>query len=266
MVNKIPFVESQETKKYKNIIEELTVTANGLILRNSKLVIPTSLQKRIIEIAHEGHLGTSKTKAILRENVWFPDLNKKVEEFIKNCLACLATTKQDEHQEIHCSDMPNGSWETVAIDFYGPVYNVYLMVVICLYSRFVVVNTITSTSSSNVTKKLNNVFSILGSPQAIKSDNGPPFNGYQSKAQKSKLSHWSFKFQSSLETITIHHIVPQGLPKFQLALTPDNIRNKAESNHEKSMNKVKENNKYSEKQLECGDSALVKQKQTNKTV
>ena len=37
---------------------------------------------------HEGHLGIVKTKALLREKVWFPCMEKMVESKIKACLPC----------------------------------------------------------------------------------------------------------------------------------------------------------------------------------
>ncbi len=49
--------------------DQLTITNDGLILKDSTIVIPTSLRHRIIEIAHSGHLGMEKTKRLLRLHV-----------------------------------------------------------------------------------------------------------------------------------------------------------------------------------------------------
>jgi hypothetical protein len=54
---------------YKPIKDELTVTSQGLVLRGTRIVMPRSLQQRAIEIAHDTHLGLSKTKALLREKI-----------------------------------------------------------------------------------------------------------------------------------------------------------------------------------------------------
>ena len=41
---------------------------DDLILRINKIVIPTSLQRKVIKAAHHlGHLGMTKTKQMLRE-------------------------------------------------------------------------------------------------------------------------------------------------------------------------------------------------------
>ena len=46
-----------------------------VLLRGSRIIIPMSIQKQVIKIAHEGHQGIAKTKARLREAVWFPNLD-----------------------------------------------------------------------------------------------------------------------------------------------------------------------------------------------
>ena len=55
-------------RPYKSIKDELTVT-RGVILRGSRIVMPQFLQQRAIDIAHETHLGLTKTKALIREKV-----------------------------------------------------------------------------------------------------------------------------------------------------------------------------------------------------
>ena len=58
---------------------ELTVTqGRELLLRGKRLVVPASLQQKVVGIAHEGHQGMVKTKALLREKVWFPTIDKMV--------------------------------------------------------------------------------------------------------------------------------------------------------------------------------------------
>ena len=59
-------------KPYRNIKDELTVAPQNIVLRGSRIVIPTSLQQKAIDLAHDTHQGLVKTKALLREKVWFP--------------------------------------------------------------------------------------------------------------------------------------------------------------------------------------------------
>ena len=73
--------------------------------------------------------------------------------------------------------MPKGPWETLHIDFCGPLpSNDYLLVLIDRYSRYPEVEIVRSTRSACVIPKLDKIFAVHGIPYTIVSDNGPPFN------------------------------------------------------------------------------------------
>ena len=62
--------------------------AHNLILRGNKIVIPRSLRYRTLQLAHQGHPGIVVMKRLLREKVWWPNIDKEVEQFVKNCNGC----------------------------------------------------------------------------------------------------------------------------------------------------------------------------------
>ena len=64
--------------EYKAFRKELSVLGK-LVLRGTRLVIPSKLRKRVIELAHEGHQGVVKTKQRVRTKVWWPKIDKDVE-------------------------------------------------------------------------------------------------------------------------------------------------------------------------------------------
>ena len=61
---------------------------NDVLLFRDRIVIPPSLQQRLISIVHEGHQGIVRTKQRLRQKVWWPGLNHNVESFIQSCHGC----------------------------------------------------------------------------------------------------------------------------------------------------------------------------------
>ena len=76
-------VNKDELKLFKKVQSELTNSSDSkIILRGSRIVIPTALGERTIDIVHEGHQGLVKTKKLVREKVWFQELttwsNKKL--------------------------------------------------------------------------------------------------------------------------------------------------------------------------------------------
>ena len=174
--------ENDIVKPFKDIKDELTVTTKGLVLRGTRIVIPQQLQQRAIDLAHDSHLGLNKTKALLREKVWFPKIDKLVQSTLEKCLPCKAVSKPKQPEPLSMTDMPKGPWEKIHIDFYGPLPSgEYLLVAVDRYSRFPEVEIVRSTKASTVIPKLDKIFATHGIPNIIKSDNGPPFNGDEYK-------------------------------------------------------------------------------------
>ena len=75
---------------FTNFKDEPSV-ADGVILRDHRLVIPKVLHRKVIDIAHQSHQGIVKTKQLIREKVWFPGIDKQVEEVVRSCIPCQAS-------------------------------------------------------------------------------------------------------------------------------------------------------------------------------
>ena len=111
----------EEVTPYLRIQDELAVY-RGIVLRHTRIVLPFSLRERAVELAHRGHQGVVKTKSLLREKAWFPGIDAMVEERVKACIPCQATST---HGSEHCtplkmSHLPDRPWKELSIDFIGP--------------------------------------------------------------------------------------------------------------------------------------------------
>jgi hypothetical protein len=64
------YVEKSEhcLQPYKKILDEMSVEKD-IVLRGERIVMPEDLQKKIIQIAHESHLGRIKTIQLIKEQV-----------------------------------------------------------------------------------------------------------------------------------------------------------------------------------------------------
>lgn len=162
-----------------------------MLLKDTRIVIPHSLTEKIIDIAHQGHQGIVKTKALLREKVWFPGIDKAVERKVTNCIPCQACSKKNSPEPLQMSSLPAEPWTEVSIDFADMPMGEHLLVVYDDYSRYPVVTKVSSTSAKVVTKKLEDIFAQFGIPEVVKSDNGPPFQSYDFKqfAQDLNFKH-----------------------------------------------------------------------------
>ena len=170
---------------------ELAVV-DGLVLRGERIVVPQELRETIVTIAHEGHQGIVRTKQLLRTHIWFPGIDKMVEMHVGKCLACQATIPCHTREPLQMSDLPTGPWKKISVDFAGPFQNKD-MALVCWdqYSRYPVVEFVTSTSAEAVIPQLTRVFTTYGVPEEVKTDNGPPFNGskFAKYAQEQGFRH-----------------------------------------------------------------------------
>ena len=86
---------------------------DGLIFRSNQIIIPESLQSKVVKAAHRlGHLGMTKTKQMLREKYWFPSMNRLVENIIGRCYECQLTTKQHRQEPVKITEIPEKAWES----------------------------------------------------------------------------------------------------------------------------------------------------------
>lgn len=56
------FDNTIELKPFKNIQDELSTTSNGIVLRGNRIIIPSTLRLKTIQLAHEGHQGITKNQ------------------------------------------------------------------------------------------------------------------------------------------------------------------------------------------------------------
>jgi hypothetical protein len=145
-MNSASYRLTEDLQDFRHVINETTVCDNGILLRNHQILIPETLHKHVLELAHIGHQGIVKTKDLLRSKVWFPGINRKVEEMIKFCNECQCNRAKQEYEPLKPSDLPNEPWEDLSIDFFGPMSDsTYWLVVSGDYSRFPIVKTVSST-------------------------------------------------------------------------------------------------------------------------
>ena len=165
-------------QSYKRLRDELSVY-DGIVLRGTRIIIPTELQSKAVDLAHVGHQGIVKTKRLLREKIWFPAIDSLAERRVRSCLACQATTSTPITPEpIISTPLPAVPWKTLSADFLGPLpTGELLLVVMDDFSRFPEVEIVSSTASTTVIPKLDSIFARQGIPEILKTDNGPPFNG-----------------------------------------------------------------------------------------
>lgn len=170
-------------RRFQAVSDDLS-TKDGLLTKLGCVVIPEQLRRKTLEVAHHGHPLAAKLKSILRERVWWPGLATDAEEWVKSCETCAINGRPEKPTPMHRMFAPKTVWETIAVDFNGPYARfggILILVMIDYRSRYAIARPVKSTSFENSKRILDDVFNKEGFPKAIKSDNGPPFNGEEYK-------------------------------------------------------------------------------------
>ena len=133
---------STELKLYYPLRNELSVKNNILLYRN-KIIVPIALQQQILNKAHSHHQGVNKTKPLLRQKLWWPGINKHVEQLISIFHSCQASNNaRTKYEPLKMSEIPKSPWQTIAIDLKGPFSTgEHVLVIIDYRSRYPVLAT-----------------------------------------------------------------------------------------------------------------------------
>lgn len=190
--------EALKSQSWEDVPEEFArfkdelCQVGEIVLRSGRIVIPKELQQRIVEIGHTGHPGIVQMKSRMRAKVWFPNMDKLIEEKVKRCLGCLMTAKADPPDPIAIKQLPKKPWAEIAIDFKEALPNGNsLLVAIDYFSRFVQIAEMAKTEAKDTISALKMMFAYAGLPEIITSDNGPQFTSTEFKefCEKENIKH-----------------------------------------------------------------------------
>ena len=178
--------QDPELKRYIQSATSFSFTVikfGDVILKDTRIVIPEVLHKRVTKLAHVGHQGEKRTKKLMKEKDWFPQMDKKVKDLIDKCTACQSIGPANPPEPMRVTLTESAPRNSVAIDFYGPIPNTsqYLLVCKDLYSKLPEAEIVDSTEARTVIPHLDSIWARHGIPQKLRCDNGPPYNGTEFK-------------------------------------------------------------------------------------
>ena len=73
---------------YWTFCEELTIE-DGLILKGTRIVLPSKQWEAILNQIHDSHLGLQKCKLWAMQSVYWPGINDQLKQLVLNCQLCL---------------------------------------------------------------------------------------------------------------------------------------------------------------------------------
>lgn len=169
-----PHVVDPSLVPFKTRQHELS-TRHGCLLWGARVIVPPSLQEKVLQELHDTHPGISRMKALARSYVWWPNMDSDIELTVSSCSTCQSMRSDPSPVQIHPWTFPARPWSRIHVDFAGPISGCTYLVVVDAYSKFPEVVKMSTTSAKVTVTTLRDIFSRHGLPEIIVSDNGPQF-------------------------------------------------------------------------------------------
>lgn len=163
----------QSIAEYWNHRDELS-HMNDILFKGEKIIIPTSLRTEMLSRIHAGHMGMEKCKQRARDIIFWPGMNKQIEELVGKCHICNEHKPSNTKEPMISHKIPDRPWQTVATDLFTWNNEDYL-VTVDYYSRYFELDRLHSTTAAAVIHKLKASFARHGIPETLISDNGPQY-------------------------------------------------------------------------------------------
>lgn len=183
----IKTVLSQNNKDLKDICNNYVMKDDKLYRKigdSLKWVVPSAARWRICQLCHDesGHFAVEKTLDRIKQEYWFPKMNRFVNKYVSACLNCAFSKGTTSKKSGYLHPIPKGSlpFHTLHMDHLGPFVrskagNSYIFAIIDGFSKFIFVRAVKNLKSNTTIKILQDIFDVVGCPRVIISDRGTSF-------------------------------------------------------------------------------------------
>ena len=179
-------------RDFYSVRGELSVV-DGLLVRDTRIVIPYDMRAEILDILHQGHQGLTKCRQFANQSVWWPGISKDLQQKVASCRYCVEKQPANRHEPMIPSELPDRPFQKVGVDicdFKGE----HFLVCVDYYSRWIDIENISRMTSHTVINKLKSIFASHGIPETLISDNGPQF----SSSEFARFAQeWNFRHVTS---------------------------------------------------------------------
>ena len=154
----------------------------------TQLCVPKRFRTRVLETAHDlpmsGHLAEKKTMNRVYSQFYWPRMRRDVQRFIRTCDVCQRTTPKGRTPKVPMVSMPvvDEPFAIVGVDIVGPLPKSssgmeYILVVVDHATRYPEAIPLRSITARAVTEALVSIFTRMGIPKQMLTDQGTQFTG-----------------------------------------------------------------------------------------
>ena len=146
-----------------------------------RVVVPTSLRKHMMTIAHERHFGIVKCQSRARQVLYWPNINSNIETMVNRCEACQKHRYQQQKESLTQYSVPTLPWTKIAADLFA-LRNKNYLIVNDYTSNYPEVIQLRDTTATGVIMAMKSTMSRFGFPREVVSDNGPQLSSHEFSA------------------------------------------------------------------------------------
>lgn len=152
-----------------------------------QLLVPQNLRTDVLHIAHEGimsgHFGIRKTTNKGLSEFYWPSLRKDVRLYCRTCDVCQKTIPKGRISKLPLGKMPliDTPFSRVAIDLIGPIHpptddgHRFILTVVDYATRYPEAIALKKIDTETVAEPLVDIYSRVGVPREVLSDQGKQF-------------------------------------------------------------------------------------------
>jgi transposase InsO family protein len=181
----LPNGTMSRVKRFRAVAGEFAV-ANGLLMRQGRVVVPHAMRAVVLKEIHSGdlaaHLSAEKMMGALAPRFWWRSMWKDARAYASACVHCARATPFNSKRQGWLRPITaEGPWHTVAMDFKGPWESgiegeTYVLVIMDHFTKYVILVPLRSREGSGVAKAfLEQVICRFQCPVVVISDNAKEF-------------------------------------------------------------------------------------------
>ncbi|GBM61895.1 Uncharacterized protein K02A2.6 [Araneus ventricosus] len=118
-------------------------------------------------------------KALARSFVYWKDIDKNIEDAVRNCVDCARHKTDPAKAKVHYWKYPSMPWERIHIDFAGSIFEHMFLLIVDAHSKWLEVYPMKITTTKKTIECLRDSFARFGLPRVLFSDNGSQFTSYE---------------------------------------------------------------------------------------
>nr|KAG5686215.1 hypothetical protein BaRGS_005560 [Batillaria attramentaria] len=181
---------NEEVRKFQKLSDSLS-TCHGCLIYGTRVVIPQSLQPKILDLLHIGHFGMERMKQLARTAVYWPGIDAAIEMTSRRCDSCGEHQNKPSKPPVHPWMLPEKPWSRVHLDHAINFMGTNWLVITDAYSKYPCIHPTSSTSTRATLDLLEEDFAHFGYPHTLVSDNATTFvsEEFQSWCKERGITH-----------------------------------------------------------------------------